>query len=255
MFKRLLPLALAAVVATTAGCGFQVGDVGTPLTNAPTMKPGPNTGAPNAGDPPPAPVQTAPPAPGAHFSDADVTKEIGDAVQVIDTYWSTHWSEFFTGSYTPPRVVGAYQADDPHRPSCGGQLAEAFNAYYCIPEDYIAWDFQLMREGYAQGDAWIYLVIAHEWAHAVQNRLQVNLVAEANELQADCLAGAVLWGAKNDGVLEWEEGDTTEIGTALSAFGDDYAWTDPTAHGDAIQRVTAFGQGRTEGVRGCLAQD
>lgn len=244
MFKRLLPLALAAVMATTAGCQFQVGDV------QPTMRPGPNTGAPNAGDP----TQSAAPAPNASFSDADVTQEINDAIQVIDTYWSTHWSEFFTGNYNPPRVVGAYHAKDPDRPTCGGQPAEAFNAYYCIPEDYVAWDFDLMKTGYAQGDAWIYLVIAHEWGHAIQNRLQTNLVAEANELQADCLAGAVLWGARVDGTLEWENGDTTEVSTALSAFGDNYPWTDSSSHGDAVQRVTAFGQGRNEGVAGCLNQ-
>lgn len=252
MFKRLLPLALAAVMATTAGCEFQVGDVGTQPSNVPTMQPGPNTGAPNAGGPPP---ENGQPAPGAQFSDADVTKEINDAIQVIDTYWSTHWPELFTGTYNPPRVVGAYKADDPARPTCGGQPAEAFNAFYCIPEDYVAWDFQLMRDGYAKGDAWIYLVIAHEWAHAVQNRLQTSLVAEANELQADCLAGAVLWGASQvDRTLKWEDGDTTEISTALSSFGDDLPWTDPSAHGDAVERVTAFGQGRTKGVRGCLAQ-
>jgi predicted metalloprotease len=243
MFKRLLPLALAAVVATTAGCTFQVGDV------QPTMRPGPNTGAPEAGNP----GQSNPPTQAA-FSDAEVTQEINDAIQVVDTYWRTHWSEFFTGAYNPPRVVGAYHAKDPDRPTCAGKPAEAFNAYYCIPEDYVAWDFDLMKTGYAQGDAWIYLVIAHEWGHAIQNRLQSHLVTADSELQADCLAGAVLWGAQKDGTLLWEEGDTTEIGTALSAFGDDYPWTDPSAHGDAVERVTAFGQGRSGGVNGCLGQ-
>ena len=37
------------------------------------------------------------------------------------------------------------------------------------------------------GDTWIYLVIAHEWAHAIQNRLDLGLVANGRELQADCL--------------------------------------------------------------------
>lgn len=252
MFKRLLPLALAAVMATTAGCGFQVGDIQTPPSDVPTMKPGPNTGAPNAGDP--VPAQSGQPDPNAGFADADVTQEINDAVQVVDTYWSTHWPELFTGAYTPPRVLGAYNGTDPNRFTCGGEIAEAFNAYYCNPEDYVAWDFELMKTGYAQGDAWIYLVIAHEWGHAIQNRLQTSLVAERKELQADCLAGAVLWGAQTDGTLTWEDGDTTEIGTALSSFGDNYPWTDPSAHGDAVERVTAFGQGRANGIRGCLAE-
>lgn len=252
MFKRLLPLALAAVVATTAGCEFQVGDI--QPTAAPTLKPGPNTGAPANNGQTPAPVGNDAPQPNATFSDADVTQEVNDAIQVVNTYWSTHWSEFFTGTYNQPRILGAYNGDDPNRFTCGGELAEKFNAYYCNPEDYIAWDFALMKAGYAQGDAWVYLVIAHEWGHAIQNRLQMNLVSEAKELQADCLAGAVLWGSQTDGTLQWEDGDTTEIGSALSAFGDDYTWTDPSSHGDAIERVTAFGQGRQSGVQGCLAK-
>lgn len=246
---RLIPLALAAVLAT-AGCTFQVGEPRTAPTVVPTMKDDPQAPPQQAV---PTAMPTAPASPIAEFSDADVTQEINDAVQVVNDYWARHWPDYFTGTYRAPEIKGSYNGDDPNRLTCSGEIAQAFNAFYCIREDYLAWDFNLMKTGYAKGDAWIYLVVAHEWGHAIQNRLQMGLVSEAGELQADCLAGAVLTGAEADGTLNWEEGDTTEIGQALSAFGDDLPWTDPSSHGDAIERVTAFGRGRANGVRGCLA--
>ncbi|GAA3215026.1 neutral zinc metallopeptidase [Actinocorallia longicatena] len=254
MFKqRVLALALsvAAVTAVTTGCEFKVGNVDqTPPTSVPSMK---TTKAPQdtSAD---TPQQTGDPSPNAQFSDADVTKEINGAVEVVDKYWSDHWSELFTGTYKAPAIKGVYNGDDPARFTCGGQPADKFNAYYCIPEDYLAWDFALMKAGYAQGDAFVYLVVAHEWGHAIQNRLQMNLVSTDKELQADCLAGAVLWGAQKDGTLTWEDGDTTEIGQSLSALADNTEWADPSSHGDAIERVSAFGKGRTQGVVGCLAK-
>ncbi|MCD0451072.1 neutral zinc metallopeptidase [Actinocorallia sp. API 0066] len=247
LHKRLLPLALTAVLAT-AGCTFQIGD---PSIVQPTPSSSIKQDAPQTGDGPTT-EQGGVPTANDSFSDADVTKEINDAVDVVNTYWSTHWSEFFTGTYTAPRVLGAYNGSDPNRFTCGGEPALEMNAYFCIPEDYVAWDFNLMRDGYAEGDAWIYLVIAHEWGHAIQHRLDTSLVSAASELQADCLAGAVLYGATKDGTLLWEAGDTAEISAGLTKLGDETPWTDPSSHGDAIERVSAFGKGRTGGVLGCL---
>ncbi|MDX6744733.1 neutral zinc metallopeptidase [Actinocorallia sp. A-T 12471] len=247
LLKRLLPLSLVAVLATSA-CTFQLGE---PLNVQPTSETSVRPDAPQNGDGP-AVEQPGVPTGNSSFSDAEVTQEINDAVTVIDTYWKTHWNEFFTGTYTPPTVRGSYSGDDPNRFTCSGELAAAMNAYYCINEDYVAWDFNLMRDGYAEGDAWIYLVVAHEWAHAIQNRLNDSLVSVAGELQADCLAGAVLYGSTQDGTLQWEPGDTAEISAGLTTLGDESPWADPSSHGDSIERVSAFGKGRIGGVVGCL---
>ena len=68
--------------------------------------------------------------------------------------------------------------------------------YYCVAEDYVAWDAALLVDGADQiGDSWVYLVVAHEWGHAMQARLDPSLVAAADELQADCLGAAALFGA------------------------------------------------------------
>ena len=127
------------------------------------------------------------------------------------------------------------------------------NAYYCPAGDFLAWDEELMAAGYRQiGDAWVYLIIAHEWGHAIQARLQREQVSVAAELQADCLAGAALQGSVDDGVLAIEPGDTQEITDTLVAVADDFPWSDSSSHGNAEQRVGAFNLGVSDGLRGCI---
>ena len=100
---------------------------------------------------------------------------------------------------------GGYLGED--GPSCGGQPSVPFNAFYCPSQDFLAWDENLMAAGYQQiGDAWVYLIIAHEWGHAIQARLQADQVSVAAELQADCFAGATLFGAADRGLLQFERG-------------------------------------------------
>ena len=89
-----------------------------------------------------------------------------------------------------------------------------------VSEDYVAWDSGLLVDGADQiGDTWVYLVIAHEWGHAIQARLDTGLVAVADELQADCLGAAALFGAVADGTLEFEEGDEQEMICSLNVAG------------------------------------
>ncbi|MGH8089010.1 MAG: neutral zinc metallopeptidase, partial [Stenotrophomonas sp.] len=105
---------------------------------------------------------------------------------------------------------------------------------------------------FMSGDAWVYLVIAHEWGHAIQARLSRALGSRQAELQADCFAGAVLYGAHNDGTLQFEQGDEKEIANALARIADDTPWTKQGDHGDPFQRIQAFGTGRSGGVMACL---
>jgi uncharacterized protein len=183
----------------------------------------------------------------------EMVEDMNSAEAVVDDYWNTHWADFFTGGYSRPNVVGLYDGtDSANAPTCDGETLQPDNAYYCIPEDYVAWDSTLMARGFEIGDAWPYLVIAHEWGHAVQARLDSSLRADANELQADCFAGAVLFGAQQDGTLQFESGDQSELVTALSTLGDETPWTNSEDHGDPFQRVEAFNAGRSGGVPSCL---
>lgn len=180
--------------------------------------------------------------------------DIDGAQTIVDGFWTTHWSDYFTGSYVPPTVVGLYDGTDPDTaPECDGEPLEAYNAFYCPGNDSVAWDASLLVEGADQiGDSWVYLVIAHEWGHAIQARLDGTLVAQADELQADCLGAAALYGAAADGTLTFDMGDEQELVTSLSALADQMPWTMTSDHGDAFQRVQWFTLGRNGGVNACL---
>lgn len=171
------------------------------------------------------------------------------AVEVTDAFWGTAFPEAFGRSYVAPRVAGGYVGDD--GPACGAQPSVAFNAFYCPREDFLAWDENLMAAGYEQiGDAWVYLIIAHEWAHAIQARLERDRVSVAAELQADCLAGATLVGAAQQGLVI-EPGDTDELAETLVAVADEFPWTDESDHGNARERISAFNAGAQGGVGAC----
>jgi predicted metalloprotease len=173
------------------------------------------------------------------------------AVRVVTAFWQRHFAELSRARYDSPQVAGGYVGED--GPSCGGRPSVPGNAFYCPDGDFLAWDEQLMDAGYQQvGDAWVYLVIAHEWGHAIQARLRSGQVSVAAELQADCLAGATLQGSVDDGKLLLEPGDTEEIASTLAAVADDFPWSDTSSHGDARQRTDAFDTGARDGLRACV---
>lgn len=176
------------------------------------------------------------------------------AVAISDLYWELHWSDFFTGSYESPYIYGYYEGND--NPSCGFQIIPgAGNAYYCPAEHYIAWDLYLFTDYYLDediGDAIVYYVIAHEWGHAIQAQLELGLVSVSSELQADCLAGAVLSGAEEDGYLIMEPGDRGEIFTSLVVFADEVEWGNIEDHGSADQRIEWYQLGEYAGVLACF---
>jgi uncharacterized protein len=183
----------------------------------------------------------------------ELRQDVDTAVGSTDQFWSRHWSEQFTGSYTSPRVHGFYDGDNPAAgPFCGPQPPVPLNAFYCPPEDLLAWDVDLMTMLYAEGDASVYLVIAHEWGHAVQRRLSADLVTLDAELQADCLAGASLFGSARDGAIQFEQGDQEELARILAALSDRTPWTDVGDHGSASQRIGSFARGGRGGVPACL---
>ncbi|GAB1817566.1 neutral zinc metallopeptidase [Herbidospora sp. RD11066] len=182
----------------------------------------------------------------------DINVDIATATKATNAYWARNWTQFFRGTYQPPNVFGSFQRGKRNPPACGGSRTGFGNAFYCVPGDFIAWDFDLMASGYRSGDAWVYLVIAHEWGHAVQARIQRSLVHRAAELQADCFAGATLFGAAAQKTLLFEDGDVAELRNALARMGDRTPWTDVGDHGSAEQRIAFFNRGAEGGVRACL---
>jgi hypothetical protein len=182
---------------------------------------------------------------------ADLDGDERDAVDAVDAYWRAAFPETFHRDYHAPEVRGGYLGED--GPTCAGEPSVPFNAFYCPSEDFLAWDENLMAAGYEQiGDAWVYLIIAHEWGHAIQARLQADQVSVAAELQADCFAGATLFGAADRGLLQFERGDIEELRQTLVAVSDDFPWTRESDHGDAQQRIDAFDTGAQGGPAACV---
>ncbi len=208
-------------------------------------------------------------APGEAVAD-DFDSDYRTALAVVDAYWDTHWDEFFSGTYTAPGMLpGAlgpglydYPAEQFY---CGDQLLTEGNAWYCVPEDFVAFETDLMDEWQRLGDAFVYLVVAHEWAHAVAADFGPSLIDPAHELQADCLAGAAIQGAVDDGLLVLESGDPAEFEASLIAVAGQFPWGtvfldangEPQAetHGSAQERVDAFDRGAIGGVPACLPAD
>ncbi|MGV9947001.1 neutral zinc metallopeptidase [Rhodococcus aetherivorans] len=179
--------------------------------------------------------------------------DLDHAVTAVDHFWEGHFTEMFGLPYTAPEVVGLYSDAPGTAPICAGQAQPADNAFYCPQGHYVAWGDELIAQGTDIGDAWAYFVVAHEWAHAVVAQLPASLVTDDQELQADCLAAAALYGAVAEGTLILEPGDEQELVEALAALADQTPWTTSTDHGDAFERVEAFNRGRTGGVGACLA--
>jgi predicted metalloprotease len=103
------------------------------------------------------------------------------AVSITAEFWD-RWFADQGVRYDPPTVAGGYVGDN--GPACAGEPSVPGNAYYCPAGNFLAWDEDLMQAGYAEiGDAWVYLVIAHEWAHAVQAQLPDRFVSQRRSSQ------------------------------------------------------------------------
>jgi len=244
--RSLAALALGATLVVSSACNL---DMPSPQPASATRS-APAAPARTAPPPPPKPLGTSAP---VGFNETEFRDDMNTAVGVVNAFWQRHWTKLFTGSYTAPHVLGLYNGRNPATaPKCAGKPLSRDNAEYCPAGDFVAWDSHLMRTGYAHGDAWVYMVIAHEWGHAIQNRLTRALVSPAAELQADCLAGAALYGAAADGNLRFEAGDRQELVAGFRVIGDRSPWTKPGDHGSATQRLHAFGQGRDGGAPACF---
>lgn len=176
-----------------------------------------------------------------------LTPQEADADQLLaysatNGYWARHWSEFFAGSYSSPNVTGLYDSRVTPIP-CAGSLWTSDNAWYCAATDSVGFDLAFMERVYELGDSFIYFVVAHEWGHAIQARLNPDYQRMAGELQADCLAGAALFGAARDGAIRWEAGDMQELAATLTNVADKFPWTNVGDHGNASQRTASLNTG------------
>lgn len=188
----------------------------------------------------------------------------------LESWWATEYPPLAGGQrFTPPR--GYYSVDSSRpgpAPPCTQSTDEVEgNAFYCPRADVIAYDraalIPVLREEF--GDTAVVVVLAHEFGHAIQQRLQDTSATAASlgsgaptilsEGQADCYAGGFLRAVHDGELADLRTGDAG-IDAAMSALitfrdpaGTDAA--DDNAHGNAFDRVSSFQTGYDSGVGAC----
>ena len=205
----------------------------------------------------PEPRRTAASAPTSQAIDGTTTvaefrRDVNGATGLAERYWKRQFRAS-GATFRPVDEVIAYRRAG--EVSCGGEPLALNNAAYCSDGDFIAYDVAWALAAFRQvGDAFIFYLVGHEYAHAVQLRLGIRKqFTIQQELQADCMAGAMLGDTVRAGDLELSAGDLDEFRSGLLAVGDDpgQPWFAEGAHGTAEQRTQAFTEGYDTSVDAC----
>jgi predicted metalloprotease len=180
----------------------------------------------------------------------------------IDSFWTR---TFKASGLPAPRVGFVALAPGRRQPTACDTVADDTSAFYCSGDDtiYIAQQFaaDLYRGvvrglpgeqagyGHAAGDFAVAYVLAHEYAHNIQQELgtfdnTVSRSARPFELQADCLAGTWAHSVFEAGLLE--PGDIEEATNAALAVGD-FDVGNAQHHGTPQQRRDALLAGYQSG--------
>lgn len=206
------------------------------------------------------------PEPEPPSGDEEIRATTGHAFTVVNTYWSDVFGGWPPENGHPivwwePSLLngdGFYDSDNGNPYGCDGEFLPG-NAAFCPDgrgSGTVSWDLALLREEDMFGDGPIYATVAHEEGHAAQARFRYDNESGASpprgdtlrtELQADCLAGATIAKAQQDGYLTLTPDQVRGIALATRA--------ENTAgdHGTDDQRVAAFDLGHGTGnVETCL---
>lgn len=178
-------------------------------------------------------------------------KVLADAsalARLLNQFWIAELAQNYGVTFVPPTRFEYYEGAT--NPACGlDRRSMENNAYFCPTDDFIAFDLNWFQQYLVDhpGGATTFLILAHEWGHAVQDTwLENGGTDEWNplyrrELNADCLAGVFLASAVDSGTVVLHEGDEDAIFSWLYAEGsDDSPWLEPGDHGTRSQRRTAF---------------
>ncbi|MFG2102886.1 neutral zinc metallopeptidase [Micromonospora echinaurantiaca] len=230
------------VVALVATAGCFVGGVSEPGAEEPAPRQPDSSASPGA-------EQTR--ADGT-TSVAEFQQDVRDAQSIAERYWAQQF-QASGQQFRPVRRVIPYQRGG--EVTCGGQEIPRNNAVYCSAGDFIAYDVRWSVGAFRQvGDAFVFYLLGHEYAHAIQVRLGIRYsFTIQQELQADCMAGAYLGDSVRAKVLTLDEGDLDEFRDGLLAVGDDpdQPWFAEGSHGTAEQRTESFFRGYERSLAAC----
>lgn len=181
--------------------------------------------------------------------------------QEIDTYWAQIFSDWGLEYRPPVDMIGLRVEGTPT--GCGpiDDLRTVF-AHYCTLDETIYFNpdsREMIVDRFGQA-AWD-MIMAHEWAHHVQNISGMYVTKNPelfgghysieHELMADCLSATFMQDATARGVYDMRS--IREMDLMIDRFGDspDTIWSEVGAHGTGDQRLNSFHTGFDDGLRGC----
>lgn len=175
----------------------------------------------------------------------------------LEAFWDLVYPEVFGTAWDPVDATVPVFPSSGEYPTCGGFTPEREffegNAFYCPPDDYVAWDEeQLFPALYTEiGDFALGLVLATTWHEAVQYKAGLDTEGVAATLQRDCLSG--VWTA----ALTFEDNPTGIILTAgdldegIAGFLATSAPAGTEGYASAFQRFESFKDGFLNGIGVC----
>jgi predicted metalloprotease len=173
----------------------------------------------------------------------------------IEDYWTHVYPELADGQqWQPLKSIEPFSPNNP--PPCGGQPTEGFVLFYCVPDDYVAWDnVEAMPRVHSQGgDYAVSTLLATQWGLAALTRLGDESDEKTSTLRGDCLAGGytasvILYNRPDTSTYHISPGDLDEGIKALLVFRGE---GDVERQGAGWARVKAFREGVINGAESCL---
>jgi predicted metalloprotease len=187
----------------------------------------------------------------------------------IEAWWTERFPAVYGSAFEPlkGRIIAAYPGRPDDIPGCGTprttyQEVRDFAAFYCGVGDFMVYDDggDGLLAGLADrfGPSAIAIVLAHEYGHAIQLRidaLDTDLPTIITEQQADCFAGA--WSARaatgRSPIVRFTDDDVRAGLISMLEVRDPVGLDQFSegGHGSGFDRVGAFQAGFVGGVQRC----
>lgn len=207
-------------------------------------------------------------------SHSNFDRLVKNAIADVQAYWRRTYPQVSGGKPYPLLSGGIYSVDgsnltaDVRRNACLRQdpSAASNNAFYCQADDSVVYDRDpqhLVAQLAAKyGDFMIAAVIAHEWGHAIQQRLglfssssQTSTIV--TETQADCASGAFIATAQQQQAAHFsitnQQLENTLLGY-LQVRDPPPLSVQQISHGNGFDRLSAMADGISNGASYCFAQ-
>ncbi|HEX8092224.1 neutral zinc metallopeptidase [Jatrophihabitans sp.] len=208
-------------------------------------------------------------------------QEVKNAIADVQAFWRTNYPRVSGGKPYPELRGGIYSVDGSKIPrslarsnACLRQdpTGAQNNAFYCTADDSVVYDRNpdhlVAQLGEKYGSFIITAVIAHEWGHAIQQRLgifdsgsgasQAGPATILTETQADCASGAFISTAQNGQTahvsVTQQELERTLLGY-LQVRDPPPVSVEQISHGNGFDRLSAMADGIANGVSFCFGQE